>query len=271
MGYIYRFVTPQAILIAAREKAILEKREQGYRGPVGAIQLGTKETIKAFLEYFDKLGEEGWLYCGTAEYPDLPYGGCYVFRKEKQPKAKISKIGRITKVERIDELPVTETSTITEDEDIYAEDEILDLTSEEPEEYKPEELINAPADVVNDILFKRQLIASEQDPDLESDIIDELETAQSSSSETVEQPEQDLKIIRHQLYELFKVENQGKKAIWLGKETKQFLDWLDEKKSKYDPFYQAYIEETDKLPIHREKETAEYKQWLKDKQAGNNA
>ena len=79
--FIYRFITPEAILIAHREKTILARRDKGFRGPIGAMRLSVEDTIEAFLDFFDKLGGEGWIYTGMVQYPDLPYGGCYVFRK----------------------------------------------------------------------------------------------------------------------------------------------------------------------------------------------
>lgn len=261
MDYIYRFVTPQAILIAAREKAVLEKRNNGYRGPVGAIQLDTRETVGAFLEYFDKLGSEGWIYCGQADYPDLPYGGCYVFRKEKKQKQK--GITKVT-VESIDEQPIDEISTI-EDEEIKKDEEVLDMYNEEDEEIEePEKLMEAPSQLINDLIFNQQkLINKEEDLDNHGDILDELEKAEQIQTETPKK-EESVELVRHQLYEIFKVET-GKNAVWQGKETKQFSEWLDTKRSQYDPLYKEYIGETGKLPLSKEKETKEFIEWRKMK------
>jgi len=256
MAYLYRFVTPQAILREAREQTIQERRAQGYRGPIGAIQLDTRDTIKAFLDYFDRLGAVGWIYCGTAEHPDLPYGGCYVFRKGKgEPKKKKF---TIRKAETIDEIPLDEQGFEEPEQEEFRDDEIYDLTNE-----PSEDLLEAPSHVANEILFRQQKVIKDEDPDRTSDVLDELERSEELS--LIPKKDESTKEVRHQLYQQFEKSNKNKKAVYHGKETKAFKNWLDVERAKFDPFYKEYEEETGELALKNEKETSQYQQWLKEK------
>ena len=254
--YIYRFVTSQAVLRAKREKNITERRAQGYRGPVGAMRLDIKDTIKAFLDYWDEVGAEGWIYCGIVEYPDLPFGGVYCFRKPKGERP-IKKSG-LRKVETLDEEPVDEFE-FKEEEPGDMDDLVFDMSNESTKE----ELLNADANVVNDVLFRRQRVLSDEDPDKKSNVIDELEKSEEANN--IPQPEVSQEKVRHQLYNLYETKSPGRKAVFNGKETKGFKDWLDKEKSSYDPYYKEYNVETGQLALQNEQETPEFKEWLRKK------
>lgn len=251
MGYIYRFVTAQAVLRAAREKSITDRRLSGYRGPVGAMKLDMRDTIKAFLDYWDGLGTEGWIYSGTVEYPELPFGGVYCFRKPKDTP-KIKKSG-MRAVETLDEQPLEEYEHVEENND--AEDLMFDITNEKTKE----ELFQADAGIVNEVLFRQRRVLNDDDPDRTSDVMDELEKSQ----EQIPQKEKSKVAVRHQLYKVYETENKGKNAIWNGKETKGFKEFLDMKRSQYDPYYKDYNTETGEIALKDEKETLEFKSWLK--------
>ena len=263
MGYIYRFVTPQAILANAREKIIFEKRAQGFRGPVGSLRLDTRDTIKAFLDYFDELGEKGWIYSGTAEYPDLPYGGCYVFRKSLgfKPAKKGIMAVEDSPMEEDDDRPLTEEEYAELKEEEKLDEVAYDIYDETKEDLG--ELMNASSQVVNEILLRQQRVVNEdEDPDTTSDLIDELEKSQSLEETKQEKSDKE---VRSELYKQYENEKKGKKAIFRGKETQGFKDWLDKNKAEYDPSYKEYNEETGLLALKNEKETPEYKKWFKSK------
>lgn len=248
---VNRFVTPQAILQKAREKEIMDRRERGFVGPIGSIQLNTSDTIKAFLDYFDEMEEQGWLFAGMCEYPDLPYGGCYVFRKENKQVSKPV----MRKVESIDEVPLGEESYIEETKD----EQVFDMYNEDKEP-DPDKLMNANSEVINEVLFRqKRIIPDEEDP---YNLLDDL--AKGVELETVKEDEPTEKI-RSQLYSQYEEAFDGKKAIFRGKETKQFKVWLDEQKAEYDPNYKQYKAETGELALSNEKETPEFIEWFRKK------
>ena len=245
-----RFVTPEAILQRARERAAVDRRNHGYGGPVGAIKLDTHNTIKAFLDYFDEMEEDGWFYIGMVEYPDLPYGGCYVFRKNN--KAIVESQIKVADDQPIK--PVVEKKKIEQVIDMYNDKEEDEYTTEDLDE-----LMDAPASVVNEIMFKQQKVLTEEER--KSDLLDEI----ANTPEIIEE-DPDPVNIRHQFYKQYTDANPNKKAVFRGQETKQFKVWLDEKRAANDPIYQEYLGQTGKPALMDEKETKEYSKWFAKRQ-----
>lgn len=223
-------------------------------GPIGAIDLDTRDTIKAFLDYFDELEEEGWLYVGMVTYPDLPYGGCYVFRKDDTtPKTPL------IQVKTVDEQPIGEEILI----DPKKQDEILDMYNEEKKltDEEKRDLMDAPNSVANEIIFRQQRVMNgeNEDPDKTSNLVDELVRGAELETPKEDTPKEK---VRMDLYKQYEKENPNKHAVYRGKETNQFRDWLDEQKAEYDPTYQEYKQETGKNALKDEQETEEFKDWF---------
>jgi len=210
---VNRFVTPHAIKYKAREKLILERQKVGHRGPVGAIRLTTDRTVDAFLDYFDMLGAEGWIYSGICEDPDLPYGGVHVFYKfvddeGYEPPVEEAKI--------IDEQPLSSSEIYEREKE---KQEILEHTTD------PRNIPNA---TLNDELMRSE--EPIQDLDEKSDILEDLKFA--IDNERVSEDE-DPKKIRFELYKQYEETNPNKKAVWRGKETDGFIGWLEEQQNKW--------------------------------------
>ena len=260
--YIYRFVTPQAILTAKQEEEILRKREQGFKGPLGAVRLDVESTIEAFLDYFDKLGEDSWIYCGMAEWPDLPYGGVHVFRKIANQNANIflTKTKKETP-KKIEDRELTNEESIKMEEQNARDSVVLDISKERK---ASKELLNAPSAIVNEALFKQEKVV-DRDPDEDSDVVDELEAAQEMGDEMKASKEVSKSDVRFELYKTYEEQNKGKKAIVKGKETAGFRSWIDVQKAEFDPEYNQYKLEKGVLAIKDEQETLEFKEWLKQK------
>lgn len=268
--FIYRFITPEAILIAHREKTILARREKGFRGPVGAIRLSVEDTIEAFLDFFDLLGSQAWIYTGMVQYPDLPYGGCYVFRKLDSIAKRVAevKIEEDKKYEEEDrEITAEEYFKIEEDK---ARERIVVDISRDKNKGNPA-LLEAPSKIVNEILFRQQKVihGQEEDIDRKVNVVEQLAAAHELSDEVHARQDMPDKVVRQQLYQQYIAENTNKKAIWQGKETQGFKSWLDENRAEFDPNYKEYKQDTGILALKNEKETPEFKQWFKENKLKN--
>lgn len=195
---VNRFVSPGNVIEEYRASAVREARKTRRIGPIGNVQLGGEELIEAFLEKWDKLGEEGWQYVGKVEYPDLPYGGLYNFIKieedgetlKKEIKANIdTKDNGIKRVEDEDEK--------------FAKDFMRDVYGDE---VSPKEIA------------KNQSMAALKDKKMKP-IVD------AQQQEISKQYEEKRKKFRA----VYEDKHPGKNAIYHGKETKQFKEWLEDK------------------------------------------
>ena len=174
--------------------------------------------------------------------------------KEDEPKIKKS---GMRLVETLDEEPIDQYEYKEEVNNFNDDGLIYDMTNEKTKD----ELLNADSNVINDVMFKRQRLLEDEDPDKNSDVIDELEKSQ----ERVPQKEVLKEAVRHQLYKLYEDKFKGKKAVFNGKETKGFKNFLDIERCAFDPNYKEYNADTGNIAIVEEQETPEFKGWLKDK------
>jgi hypothetical protein len=203
------------------------------------------------------------MYSGTCEYPDLPYGGCYVFMKNTEDKPFTQKTTGIKKVS-IDEIPLDQMKDeyipSEQYEQLQTKDEVIyDISNEKLSSEEAKELLDAPAHVTNEVLFRQQKVIKGQS-DKDSDVIDELNQATEFESPLKEDTKEEH---RHELYTQYETEKKGKKAFFRGKETIGFKTWLDHKKAEYDPLYKQYEAENGKCALIDEKESQEYKNWLR--------
>ena len=210
---INRFVTPHAIKYKAREKLIMERTKAGHRGPIGAIRLTADNTVDAFLDYFDMLGDDGWIYSGVCEDPDLPYGGVHVFYKWVDDEGFKSSI---VESEIIDEQPLSAAEVYERERE---RQEILAQTKD-PRHITSESL--------NNEMMRRE--NPTEDPDEVSDIIEDIAYAVDNEQIT---EDVDPQKVRFELYKQYEEISPNKKAIWRGKETEGFKEWLEEQQNKW--------------------------------------
>jgi len=210
---VNRFVTPHAIKYKAREKLIMERTKAGHRGPIGAIRLTADRTVEAFLDYFDMLGSDGWIYSGICEDPDLPYGGVHVFYKWVEDDGFKS---TIEEPEIIDEQPLSASEVYERERE---RQELLKQTTDPRQ--------------ISDARLNAEMMARQEpikDLDEDSDILEELDYA-VHHEEVME--DEDPKKIRFELYKQYEEINPNKKAVFRGKETQGFTEWLESQQEKW--------------------------------------
>jgi len=203
------------------------------------------------------------------EYPDLPYGGCYAFRKidtiakevKKNSKSVMKKVEEFNAIQ--DDREITQEEYIKMEQDQHRDSIVIDKTREDKS--GNEALLEASSATVNEILFRQQRVLQDEDPDAKSDVVDELKIAFEMGDENTPRKDLSEKVVRKQLYNQYEKENPGKKAIFKGKETKGFKTDLDEQRAEHDPLYKEYKVETGILALHDEEETKEFKSWIKEK------
>jgi len=100
-----RFISPDVIIQAFRQKLIQEAQEKGVPLRPG-LPLDYLQHARAFLEYFNEIGQYGWEYVGEANYPGLPFEGMYVFKRktgraktEPKPKIEVEEIEPIETIQ----------------------------------------------------------------------------------------------------------------------------------------------------------------------------